>query len=149
MQKLVATRLTVNGPQQFEGTLPEPKAQYSYYRDLKVLAIPAPAKGRDAAIPKETIIDLSAKINAEGKLVWDAPTGAWQVLRIGCTTTGRKNLPSPQSGVGLECDKFNPEAMRRHFDGFLGKLVDDVAPDAGRRLPRLRACGWRCRNSSL
>ena len=142
MQRLVAARLAVNGPQQFEGTLPQPKALQQYYRDIKVLAYPAPAKGRGAAISKERILDLSAKLYTGGKLVWNVPTGAWQVLRIGCTTTGQKNKPSPQSGMGLECDKFNPEAMRRHFDGFLGKLVDDVGPSVGKVFSTVHIDSW-------
>jgi hypothetical protein len=119
----------VAGPQHFEGVLPQPKALHDYYRDLKVLAYPDAAR-RHASVPKARILDLSDKMNAEGKLVWDAPAGQWQVMRLGCTTTGAKNKPSPLSGLGLECDKFNPEAIKRHFDAFIAKLADDVGPQA-------------------
>ena len=142
MQKLVSTRVTVRGPQPFEGMLPQPKAAHGYYRDVKVLAFPAAAGGKRAGIPPGAILDLSGQMNANGKLVWEAPAGEWQVLRLGCTTTGAANKPSPLSGKGLECDKFNPEAIQRHFDAFIKKLAEDVGPDAGRVFTATHIDSW-------
>jgi hypothetical protein len=142
MQKLVATNITVTGPQLFDGTLPQPKALHQYYRDLKVLAFPAPARGERASIPKEQVFDLTGRMDAAGKLKWEAPPGRWRVLRLGCTTTGAMNKPSPRSGEGLECDKLNPEAIRRHFEGFIAKLADDAGPMAGKVFTMTHIDSW-------
>ncbi len=142
MQKLTATNVTVSGPQHFEGVLPQPKALLGYYRDVKVLAYPSAAKGRRESVPKEQILDLTGKINAAGTLVWDAPAGQWQVMRLGCTTTGAKNKPSPLSGQGLECDKFSAEAMRHHFDAFIAKLAEEAGPQAGKVFTSTHIDSW-------
>ena len=42
MQKVVWTETTVEGPQAFSGTLPQPQAVEDYYRDIAVLAFPTP-----------------------------------------------------------------------------------------------------------
>ncbi len=63
MQKLVATNITVSGPQHFDGTLPQPKALHEYYRDLKVLAFPAPAEESGRSVPKAKILDLSDRMD--------------------------------------------------------------------------------------
>src|ERR1035437_9464833 len=86
MQKLVATNITITGPQAFEGTLAQPAALHEYYRDIKVLAFPAPARGVRASVPKEKILDLTGWMDAAGRLKWEAPAGHWRVMRIGCTT---------------------------------------------------------------
>ncbi len=142
MQKLVATNVSVTGPRHFEEVLPLPRAMLGFYRDVKVLAYPAVAKGRHATIPQGKVLDLSDKMNADGRLSWDPPAGNWTVTRIGCTTTGAKNKPAPKSGEGLECDKFNPEAMKQQFDGFIAKLADDVGPLAGKTLVSTHIDSW-------
>ena len=141
MQTLVATNVTVSGPKHFEQVLPQPAAVLGYYRDVKALAFPQPA-GRRPTLQKQSLLDLSDKMDAEGKLVWDAPAGPWQVMRVGCTTTGVKNKPSPVSGQGLECDKFSPEAIKRHFDAFIAKLADDVGPQAGKVFTSTHIDSW-------
>jgi hypothetical protein len=142
MQRLVATNITIEGPQAFNGTLPQPKALRDYYRDVKVLAFPAPVRGERTSVPKQKILDLSERMDATGRLKWDAPAGRWRVMRIGTTTTGVVNKPSPLSGQGLECDKFNPEAITRQFDAFIAKLADDVGPQVGKVFTTTHIDSW-------
>ena len=89
--------------------------------------LPAPADWPvvppELAIPHDKIVDLSAQMDAAGKLSWEAPAGKWLVLRFGHTTTGKDNHPSPASGRGLECDKFSKAAAAVHYNGLMGKLV--------------------------
>ncbi len=119
---------------------PAALAAAKYYRDLKVLAYPAIPKG--AAIAPDTILDLSAKMDASGKLTWDAPAGEWIVMRIGHVSTGVENRPAPEAGKGLECDKFSAEAIKRHFAGLIGMLADDVGPAAGKVLTYTHIDSW-------
>jgi len=146
MQKVVWSETVVEGGKRWEVVVPEPKAVQNFYRDVAVLAMPAatdtfrlediegkaafkskhffpaqPAKFADApagaVIPRDKIVDLT------GKKSWDVPAGKWLVFRFGYTTTGANNTPAPESGRGLECDKFSKEAAAAHYRNLMGKLV--------------------------
>jgi hypothetical protein len=91
----------------------------------------------EAVIDRARIIDLTAQMEATGKLTWDAPAGDWTILRFGYTVTGKDNHPAPESGRGLECDKLSAEAVDAHFAGNLAKVMTDLGPLAGRGLKHL------------
>jgi hypothetical protein len=90
---------------------------------------PQPATFPDApagaTTPRSSIIDLTAKMDKDGKVSWDAPPGKWLLLRFGHTTTGVENHPAPAGGLGLECDKFSKAAVAAHFQGLMAKLIAD------------------------
>ncbi len=152
MQKVVWTETAVTGPQRYEAVLPQPKAVRDFYRDIVVLAYPTPAtsytiphlQGKSAAvreeiplrttfpspakdviIPRGQIVDLTAKLDSDGRIVWDVPAGHWTLLRLGHTTTGKDNHPAPLEGRGLECDKLSKEAAEVHFNALIGRLIAD------------------------
>ena len=77
------------------------------------------------SIHRDQIVDLSSQMDAAGKLNWDVPPGNWLVLRFGHTTTGKDNHPAPESGRGLECDKFSKVAAAAMYNGLMGKLVSE------------------------
>jgi len=79
-----------------------------------------------SAIDPNSVIDVTGYTNEEGRLVWDAPPGDWTVLRVGYTTIGTRNHPAPDGGEGLECDKYDFEAMEHHFYSFFGKLLPSL-----------------------
>ncbi len=74
-------------------------------------------------ISRNQIINLTGKMNRDGKLNWTPPAGQWLVMRFGHTATGKENHPAPASGRGLECDKLSPAAATFHFEHLMGKLV--------------------------
>ena len=71
-------------------------------------------------IDKNRMIDISNYMDKSGALHWDAPAGNWTILRMGHASTGYTNATGGK-GAGLECDKFNPEAIRLQFDSWFGK----------------------------
>jgi hypothetical protein len=167
MQKVVWSETSVEGPKRFDGTLPQPSAVAGYYRDITVLAFPTPGdfridniqgkaayerRGDGAAsekkLPPEMVIDrvriinLSASMDKEGRLTWDVPAGKWTVLRIGHTSTGMTNAPSPVSGRGLECDKLSKEGIEAQFAGMMGPLIADVGNAAGKTLVATHIDSW-------
>jgi len=105
---------------------------------------PAAALPFDAGpiLRQDQIVDLTGKLGADGKLVWDAPAGDWTIYRIGQTTTGKTNHPATPDGTGLECDKLDRSAVEAHFDGFLAKLIADVGPLAGKALNATHIDSW-------
>ena len=82
-----------------------------------------PAAPAGSTIPRGQVVDLTAKMDSTGKLDWTPPPGKWRVMRIGHTTTGHLNSPSPLSGQGLECDKLSKAAATFHFDHLMGKII--------------------------
>jgi hypothetical protein len=93
---------------------------------------PPPVRaGAGEAIARDGIVDLTAKLAADGRLRWDVPSGSWIILRLGYTPTGVDNHPAPREGTGLECDKFSKAALDAHWAGFMQKVLDDIGPLAG------------------
>lgn len=166
MQKVVTSEIEVEGPKRFEGQLPQPETVAGFYRDIRVLAFPSvgsyriphiqgkaaytvgsagPANDQitpEMTIPRDRIIDISASMDASGKLVWDVPAGKWTVIRFGHTSTGVENAPAPASGRGLECDKLSKEGIEANFDGMMAKLIADNAPLAGKALAATHVDSW-------
>jgi hypothetical protein len=158
MQKVVWTETKVAGPQRFDAALPQAPAVKDYYRDIALFAIPAPAADYriprvaaksaaepeevglrasfpalppDTVVPRGNIVGLTDKLGPGGRLAWDVPAGDWRLLRIGCTTTGKENHPAPPEGRGLECDKLSKQAAEAHFNGLMGRLIEDNKPLVG------------------
>ena len=82
-------------------------------------------------VPIDSVIDLTGKMSAEGKLEWDVPPGEWTVVRIGCKCNGRCNHPASECGKGLEVDKLSAAALDYHFDQYVTKLCRHLGPLAG------------------
>lgn len=78
----------------------------------------------DAIIPYASIVDVSDKMNAEGLFRWNAPSGSWTIMRLVRRVTGQTTRPAPLAALGLECDKFEPTGIERHFENFNAKLYD-------------------------
>ena len=118
---------------------------YSSQRGVKAL-IPQPEEfavlASEQVIPASRMVDLTARLNGNGRLVWDVPAGRWTVLRFGHTSTGATTRPAPEPGLGLECDKFDKAALKAHFDDFLGQLMSDIGPLTGKSLISLHIDSW-------
>lgn len=70
-----------------------------------------------------SILDITNYVNKDGVLHWSAPQGDWTILRIGYTPLGTMNHAAPDTGVGLECDKFSKAAFDFHFNKMMGNLL--------------------------
>ena len=94
--------------------------------------LPAPAEfpvlPTNACVDTDKMIVLTAKMSADGKLVWDVPPGKWTIMRLGSTLTGQTTRPAPQPGLGFESDKFDRAALDAHFAAFTEKLLAKVGP---------------------
>lgn len=98
----------------------------------------------DLCINPKQLIDISQYVDKDGKLNWKAPKGNWTILRMGHTSTGHTNATGGK-GIGLECDKFNPEAIRLQFNSWFGKAVEVAGEDlASRVLKVFHVDSWEC-----
>jgi hypothetical protein len=165
MQTIVIGETTTNGPSRLDAVLDQPKTNHNYYRDIAVLAFPTP-KGGDrieglnpkalsnqefaygiqpdakkvpeaSVVARNKIVDLTSRMDKDGKLTWDVPEGTWTILRIGHTPTGAVNSPSTDSGRGLECDKMSREAMDVHWKNGIEPVLQKLGPLAGKSFNNL------------
>lgn len=134
----------------------EKQAPYEYYRDVAVLAFPAPADAEyrideweaksltdilsrsdrlapsfkaapsNAVIAPEDIHVLSDKMDANGLLNWHPQSGRWTVVRFGYTTTGSCPRPTSKGGKGLEIDKLSRNAAELHWRELLSRFLEDA-----------------------
>jgi hypothetical protein len=96
----------------------------------------------NACVRQDRIIDVTQYMDGKGRLQWDIPDGNWTILRLGHTSTGHRN-DTGGAAVGLECDKFNPEAARLQFDRWFGEIFRQVGPElAGRVLKVFLIDSW-------
>jgi hypothetical protein len=95
-------------------------------------------------VPLNKITNLSGKLNNDGSLNWTAPKGNWTILRVGHTSNGHTNATAG-GGLGLECDKFNPVAVKLQFDNWYGKALQLGGPEiAGKILNTFHVDSWEC-----
>src|SRR6185437_13663085 len=95
-------------------------------------------------VDPNSIIDLTANTDTKGHLHWQAPAGHWTILRIGHTSTGHTNATGG-GGKGLECDKFNPEAIKLQFDRWFGEAIRQAGPElASQVLKIFHVDSWEC-----
>ncbi len=143
---------------------PQVESNVPYSKDIAVYAYPTPAEGDTPAgkpqrfldktgvnrgdgltvdtsptagglaIPAKSVILLTKHLDSYGKLTWDVPAGNWTILRVGHVPTGVHNHPAPPEGDGLEVDKLSKEALDKHWDGMMAKVVKDAGPLAGKVL---------------
>lgn len=92
-------------------------------------------------VPLNKIVQLSAKMNGKGQLVWDIPPGRWTILRMGHTATGHTNATGG-AGIGLECDRFNPVAIETQFNNWFKEARRRAGPEVASNLTRLFLESW-------
>jgi hypothetical protein len=96
-----------------------------------------------SAPAKEQVVDLSAKVDSAGLLVWDdAPAGDWTILRLGMMPTYSYTSPSSPEGTGLEMDKINAAPVARHFDAYIGEIMRRIPAGDRRTLKVIVGDSW-------
>ncbi len=100
----------------------------------------APPPG--AVTPIKNVIDLTALIDRDGRLKWDAPPGEWLVTRYGHASNFKMTRPCPAAAVGLECDRLSRAGIDAHFDAFLKKIIDGAGTAAGGTLVFAHIDSW-------
>ncbi|GAB6393951.1 MAG: alpha-L-rhamnosidase [Bacteroidales bacterium] len=132
MQTLVCSKTTVKGNRPAEVFLQKPELpvyqgygtslkQATYYKDVAVMAVP-----EQTAVCADDVMDISACMDAEGRLRWQAPAGDWAVFRIGHAPTMSNPHPLPDELIGrtLEVDKMSREHNVYHWQQMLNPLVE-------------------------
>lgn len=93
-------------------------------------------------VPLNDIIDLTDKMDKDGKLDWSAPEGNWNVVRLGHASNFKFTRPCPGAAVGLECDRLNKHGMDAHFQNHLKPILESAGDRAGRTLQYFHIDSW-------
>ncbi|GEO12291.1 glycosyl hydrolase [Segetibacter aerophilus] len=97
---------------------------------------------KTSVINPDTVLDISQYMNKDGKLDWNAPAGNWTILRVGNTPIGTMNRSAPDTGIGLECDKFSAAAIDFHFNEMMQNLLPALGPIAAKGKVGLLIDSW-------
>ena len=75
------------------------------------------------------VIDLTSKLQPDGRLDWTPPPGRFKVIRFGASLTGKSNHPATEEATGLEVDKYDGAAVRRYLETYLDMYVGAAGPE--------------------
>jgi hypothetical protein len=118
----------------------EEKAGFSFLFEYE--SVPTPPAPASSIIPSSDIVDLTAKMDEEGKLNWDVPPGRWTILRMGYSLTGAKNRPAVPAGLGYEADKLSRKHTESYLSGYTDPLAQALGPLYGKSLKYVLLDSW-------
>ena len=85
-------------------------------------------------VAPSAVLDISAHMDAEGRLNWTPPRGRWKIVRLGYSLIGKRNHPAPPEATGLEVDKYDAAAVERYINTYLDMYREAAGADMmGRR----------------
>lgn len=94
--------------------------------------LPSPASypepDTSKVIDPKDLIDLTDRLQPDGRLEWNVPAGEWTILRMGRRSTGANTRPAPAAGLGFESNKFDKKALEAHFEAYFDPLLKQIGP---------------------
>ena len=109
----------------------EDKAGFTSAAGLYSLATPSVSV--PDVIRKEEVVDLTSKMQPDGKINWTPPAGRWIVIRLGYSLTGKENHPASTEATGLEVDKLSAEHCKAYFTEYLDQYKDATGGLMGKK----------------
>jgi hypothetical protein len=85
------------------------------------------------AVEKSSVIDLTSRMGADGRLDWTPPAGRWAVLRMGYSLIGAHNSPASPEATGFEVDKLNRNHVKAYMDSYLRPYESMLGDLVGKR----------------
>ncbi|WP_400077481.1 glycosyl hydrolase [Winogradskyella sp. R77965] len=98
---------------------------------------------KNTIIKSNSIINLTDKMTAEGKLTWNVPEGNWTIVRFGHINMRLTNKPAVPEATGWESSKLDKIAIENHLrNGMIGNLIKDGGPIGDGKLQGLLIDSW-------
>jgi alpha-L-rhamnosidase len=91
--------------------------------------------GNDAVALKN-VLNLSDKLDGDGKLHWTMPAGNWVIVRIGHTSVRQLNETAAE-GNDMPCDQFDPAAVTLQFNNWFEKAFQKTNKNLARRVVKI------------
>jgi hypothetical protein len=118
----------------------EEKAGFNLLYEYQVA--PTPPSPAESAIRPDAVIDLTSKMDKDGTLSWNVPSGEWTILRMGYSLVGSRNRAGTTPGLGLEVDKLNGKHVEAYFHGYMDPIEKALGPLVGKSLRYLMMDSW-------
>jgi hypothetical protein len=96
----------------------------------------------ESSIDPGKVINLTAKLAADGTLTWDVPEGRWTILRTGCTLNGTRTQCGAPGNDGWDADPLRATAIENHFKKTTKILTGDVGKLAGKTFRTVQIDSW-------
>lgn len=147
---LFQSEIVISGPLSYSGTIPFPDLpEFSgkpgrqkkaiipkredglpvFYKEVALQAYPL--NDTDSIYRSAEVVDLSARMDEDGRLSWEVPEGHWKLVRYVCTNTGQPMISSTPNSNGPMIDHFSAEASERHILYFIEKLEAGLGKPIG------------------
>lgn len=81
---------------------------------------------KSAIIDPKKIVDLTAKMDKNGQLDWNIPTGKWVIMRFVRVPVGVKTKHGRPNLMGLESDKLSAIATKVQWDSYFKVMSDSL-----------------------
>jgi len=89
--------------------------------------------GRAPDLSLSQVVDLTAFMDKQGGLRWDAPPGDWEILRFGRTSLGERARVGG-SDKAYQVDYLDPATMQTHFTQGIDPLLKGIGHERGSAL---------------
>jgi len=99
----------------------------------------------ESRVMSRSVIDLTDRLDSEGRLDWTPPKGDWLILRFGHTHTGIMLQATNPQNRGLAMNHLSGEAAARHFAEIAEKMADDIEAVDGKSLVYFYLDSWEVR----
>ncbi|MGL5017976.1 MAG: glycosyl hydrolase [Luteolibacter sp.] len=90
----------------------------------------------------EQVVDLTAMMNQEGRLRWQAPAGNWEILRLGYTASGAHVSTHSENAGGHCIDYLDRTTLDSYWTRTLDPIFTEVKPYLGKSLRFLHTDSW-------
>ena len=90
------------------------------------------------------VINLTAKMDKNGILNWDAPVGEWHVMRIGYTCTNSEVSTSSGNWKGNVLDYMSKEAFDYYWNTVVEPIFETAGTHVGETLKYMETDSWEC-----
>jgi hypothetical protein len=118
----------------------EEKAGFNLLYEYQVA--PTPPVSSESLIQPAGVIDLTSKMDSDGTLAWDVPSGKWTILRMGYSLVGSRNRAGTALGLGLEVDKLSARHVEAYFHGYMDPIEKALGPLLGKSLRYMTMDSW-------
>lgn len=95
-------------------------------------------------VKKDEILNLTAKMDADGNLNWEAPEGEWSILRIGYTCTDSHVSTSSGDWQGSVLDYMSKEAFDFYWNDVVEPIFKASGEHVGTTLKFMETDSWEC-----
>lgn len=95
-------------------------------------------------IDPATVVDLTPAMDSTGVLTWNAPSGQWNILRIGYTCTRSRVSTSSNAWQGRVLDYMSTEAFDYYWQTVVDPILTAAGDHVGTTLKFMETDSWEC-----